>query len=205
MRVVECVRSKICSVLEYNFLVYSTEKPACKRDDAGKMCFFTRLYYIFNVEETVYKFFNHSTPGFSFHSARLWVDERGLGGLSRYGWSWPTPTHLITKWKSFFFIFSWRSLPGMEMKIFSVLDVVFILNFVLREFRVYIVRIYVWRLALIYIYEFGMVFTYRRELNEFYENLQISWNNLLYRGKSGHELWVCTKFMRVHNLGCCIT
>lgn len=49
MRVVECVRSKICSVLEYNFLVYSTEKPACKRDDAGKM-FFTRLYYIFNVK-----------------------------------------------------------------------------------------------------------------------------------------------------------
>lgn len=46
MRVVECVRSKICSVLEYNFLVYSTKKPACKRDDAGKMFLLDFIIYL---------------------------------------------------------------------------------------------------------------------------------------------------------------
>lgn len=81
MRVVECVRSKICSVLEYNFLVYSMQKSRRANETMlGKM-FFTRLYYIFNVEENVYKFLT-IPPRFSFHSARLWVDERGWGFVS---------------------------------------------------------------------------------------------------------------------------
>lgn len=40
---------------------------------------------------------------------------------------------------------------------------------------------------------------HRRELNEFYENLQISWNNLLYRGNRVMN-FEYVKTLRVHNL-----